>query len=177
VPGEHLPDRRARPAQEPAQSPWSEVRLAAGTEDRFFLLGRQLPRAVAGSARAVVEGALLATACQPTLPPAVSRGRRDVEGGGGRSQRASAFDLQDERVARRRSELGVSVQVHLALLWPWSSSTHSLQGGPDAFVSRSQRVWADQLADDDSEPAGHASTRCDRHFHGAAKPLSPRMTR
>ena len=29
--------------------------------------------------------------------------------------------------------------------WPWSSQIHSLEGGPDSYLSRSQPVWAGQL--------------------------------
>jgi hypothetical protein len=66
------------------------------------------------------------------MPPAVRRRRRDAEGGRGRLQRKTILDRVHQSSATGQSELGVSVQIHQALLWAQVlADPHTLKGGPD----------------------------------------------
>jgi hypothetical protein len=93
------------------------------------------------------------------------RRRRDAEGGRGRLQRHPRLDRLHQGETTGQSELGVSVQLHPRPPFERrSGKTHSLEGGPDGYVSRSQPVWAGQLGSTQEplEPSGtitsHPST-------------------
>jgi len=137
---EHLPDRRARPPDDAREPPRPEVRLSPGAQDRLFFGRRQPPRLMMRPTRPVAEprcrrsSVVLSTAHSPTAPPPVGGRRRHVQGGRGRPERHPFIDQLDKRNTARRSELGVSVQLH-----PGPPSrrefrkTHSLRTGPDVL--------------------------------------------
>jgi hypothetical protein len=112
---EHLPDSRAGPAHQSGQPPGAEVGLAAGAQDRLLLGGRQPPRR-AVRARGAIAPPPARRSCRQSvglsMPPAMGRRGRHVEGGGRRLQRHPALDRRDKRLATGRSERGPRVSLH-----------------------------------------------------------------
>ena len=117
VAAEHLPDRRAGSADDPGQAARPVARLPPRTHDRSLVCLAEPPRADSRPTRAIDErDSRPPLAPQVAMPPAMRGGGRDAECGRGGSQRETALDRKAERIAPGRSELGVSVEQHLALL-------------------------------------------------------------
>jgi hypothetical protein len=93
-------------------APATTTGLAATVTDPRLQIGCEQPRRAMRPARAIEQGARLAAASQPAMPPAMRPRRREVESGRGRLQRETVLDRAHQRETASQSELGVSVQIH-----------------------------------------------------------------
>jgi len=140
---EHLPDRRVAETGRAGHQAWAPARRASAGADRLGELGRELPGRAVRPTRAIKQTRprrlRLLGRVLPAVPPTMRRRRRHAEGGRGRLQRHPLLDRADERVPASQSELRVTVIRHPS---PPSvqvfGETHSLEGGPDRTLSRSQ---------------------------------------
>ena len=117
---QHLPDGRVREPGRAGDEPRPPARLPPTGADRLLELGREPMRTVRRSTRAIEKaGAALpfASPCiSPPLLPAMSGRYRDVERPRRLTDRASALDREHQLLAPGKSELGVTVKLHPALL-------------------------------------------------------------
>ena len=144
-PAQHLPDRRVAEAGRARDQARPPACLAATLADRLGELGRELPGRAMRPARAIKQTRQarprLRAAVEPAMPPTVRRRRRDAEGGRGRLQRHPTRRSRDTARSRPASPSFALGEIHPS---PPSSAvfgeTHSLEGGPDRTLSRSQPV-------------------------------------
>src|SRR5579864_6109501 len=116
----------------PATKARSPAGLATAVADPLLQRDREQPRRAMWPARTVNQGAHLAAAVEPAMPPAMRRRRRNAESRRGSPQRQTLLDRSNKREPTSQSELGVSVQQHPSPpLRVVSGKTHSLKGGPD----------------------------------------------
>src|SRR5207237_2471596 len=92
---------------------WAPAGRTAAIADRFGELGRELAWRAVRPARALKQTrqrrTRLLTGCNPAVPPAVSRRRRDIEHRRRRPQARPALDRGNERETASQSELRVTV--------------------------------------------------------------------
>src|SRR5262249_41279689 len=109
---EHLPDGRVGKVGGASDQPRPPAGGAPAAANALLQFGCKPSRRVGRATRAIAKRLRSAPAVEPTMPPAMRRRRRHVEGGRRRPQRQAPLDRGHQCNTTAQSELGVSVQIH-----------------------------------------------------------------